>query len=613
MKWRLSRAPSVSEQLSSEVRKLQASRRQALLKQLLAIQYLARQGIALRGHSETEGNLVQLLVAWAKECSALKAWLKDKKYLSHDIVNEQVCIMGKSVLRCILTSIKQTDPAWYAIVADEARDVANREQLNVTIRWVSAEYAVNEDPVGLFCLPDTTANTLVMVIKDVLLRCGLSLSLCRGQGYDGASNMQGRRSGVVARILDESPSALPLHCFAHSLNLCLQDAGRQIILLRDALDIVREIGKLIKYSPKRSHLLCQKLAESETSGANIKTLCPTRWTARTAAIGAVLKDYAVLMDTMAEVNQTTHDEYGIKAGGILSLMEKYDTFFGLKLAYLLFATAEEVSKTLQRKDVSLQEALSAVTLAKAFYQRQRKEEAFTTFYDGVVNTASELNVSAPSLPRYRRAPARIDGGSQPHRFASPRDYHRSLYYQACDLLVNELEMRFQQKDLLPSAIALESLLLKAACGEDFSEDLKRVEESCYKNDFDFISLKTQLSLLADVIKQASPCVRRVTSVRTIADAMNSQEVYKSLLSEVHKLIRLFLTLPVTSATSERTFSALRRLLTYLRATMTEKRLNNCLMLHVHKDVTDSLNITAIAEEFVSTNDDRKKHFGSFVV
>ena len=32
----------------------------------------------LRGHSETEGNLVQLLVAWAKECSALKAWLQDK-------------------------------------------------------------------------------------------------------------------------------------------------------------------------------------------------------------------------------------------------------------------------------------------------------------------------------------------------------------------------------------------------------------------------------------------------------------------------------------------------------------------------------------------------------
>ena len=80
-------------------------------------------------------------------------------------------------------------------------------------------------------------------IKDVLVRCGLPLSLCRGQGYDGASSMQGMRTGVVTQVLSESAAALPLHCFAHSLNLCLEDAERQIKLLRDALEIVREMGK----------------------------------------------------------------------------------------------------------------------------------------------------------------------------------------------------------------------------------------------------------------------------------------------------------------------------------------------------------------------------------
>ena len=43
-----------------------------------------------------------------------------------------------------------------------------------------------------------------------------------------------------------------------------------MIPLRDALDIVRDIVKLIKYFSKRSHLLCQKLAESDTTSANIK-------------------------------------------------------------------------------------------------------------------------------------------------------------------------------------------------------------------------------------------------------------------------------------------------------------------------------------------------------
>jgi len=36
-----------------------------------------------------------------------------------------------------------------------------------------------------------------------------------------------------------------------------------------------------------------------------------------------LKDYSILMDTMEDINMTTHDDYGTKAGGILHLMEKF--------------------------------------------------------------------------------------------------------------------------------------------------------------------------------------------------------------------------------------------------------------------------------------------------
>ena len=141
--------------------------------------------------------------------------------------------------------INLNSPSWYSIIADEATDIANREQLNVSIRWV------NDDPLGLFSLPNTKADTLTKAIKqDILTRCVLPISMCRGQAYDGASNMQGERTGVAARIKNENPASIPVHCFAHSLNLCLQDFGRKIPLLRDALDSVREISKLINLSPK---------------------------------------------------------------------------------------------------------------------------------------------------------------------------------------------------------------------------------------------------------------------------------------------------------------------------------------------------------------------------
>ena len=171
-------------------------------------------------------------------------------------------------------------------------------------------------------------------------------------------------------------------------------------LLRNALDTVREIGKLIKFSPKRSHLFNQKLIEAYSDPVvTVKSLCLTRWTAITSAIEAVLKDYSILMDTMAKINTTTHDVYGLKAGGILTALDKFNTLFGLKLGHILFAAAEQVSKTLQGKDTTLQEALSAVNLASAFYWRQRTDEAFNRFYDRVTENAQQLAVGEPELQK----------------------------------------------------------------------------------------------------------------------------------------------------------------------------------------------------------------------
>ena len=284
MKWNLSRRQSIAQQFNSESYKQQDSRRYG---QLTAIKFLLRQGIALRGHVEKEGNLYQLLSAWTKNNDVAKSWIGVGKYMSHDIINELVTIMGQKVLHEILSKIKGQNPQWYAIIEDEATDVNYTEQFNVSIGFVDDDYVISEDAIGLTNL-HTCAETIYSVIKDLLLRCALPLSLCRGQAYDGAAVMKGIRSGVATRIKKDTPQALPVHCLAHSLNLCLQDAGRNIKLLRDAIDIVREIAQLINYSPKRKHLFSEKLLDSETPG--IKPLCPTTWTARTSAIEAVIRD-----------------------------------------------------------------------------------------------------------------------------------------------------------------------------------------------------------------------------------------------------------------------------------------------------------------------------------
>ena len=66
---------------------------------------------------------------------------------------------------------------------------------------------------------------------------------------------------------------------------------------------------------------------------------------------------------------------------------------------------------------------------------------------------------------------------------------------------------------------------------------------------------------------------------------------------------------MTSATTERTFSTLRRLKNYLRSTMSQKRLNHVVVLHTHKERIDELDLLATAREFVSANDRRRAYFG----
>lgn len=91
-----------------------------------------------------------------------------------------------------------------SIIADEVTDVSNKEQLNLSLRWVSCDFEIHERPVELIHVPSTDANTIATMIQDCLVRFSLPITQCRGQAYDGAANMSGHVSGVAARLQKEN-------------------------------------------------------------------------------------------------------------------------------------------------------------------------------------------------------------------------------------------------------------------------------------------------------------------------------------------------------------------------------------------------------------------------
>ena len=586
--------------------------REMLMKLLSSIRYLSRQGLALRGHNESadtlDGNLYQLLLLLSENDRPMREWLSKREYISPDIVNELITTMGPCVLRNILAKVKEA--MWYAIIADEATDISHNEVMCISVRWVDVQYNIHEDVLGLVQLPDTKSDTLFSVIKDVLIRCTLSLSMCRGQAYDGAAIMSGIRSGVQALVKKECDCALYFHCLAHSLNLCVQEVSKRVDLLRNILNLVFELEKLIKFSPKRSALfstLSKQLAFSNgenTTGTSLRTLCPTRWTVRHTAIESILLNYDTLKATLEEVEKG-HDEYAAKAHGMLIQLEMFDTFFELTLAHLIFSTCEQLSINLQSVDITVQEAINGTQLLVKHLKSQRAESKFDAFYMNVLSQASS-KTEPPSLPRARKAPRRYDPGQDPHRYSVPKDRYRHIFFESLEVVCGEVERRFEQSDL-QLAQEIECLLLSAADGNVI--EITDAVSKFIEDDIDKSRLSIQLPMVQDMIKTAMDgSIKKTTNLRTIAQAMDKSNIFKNMLSEIDKLLKIYFTIPITSATAERGFSSLRRLKTFLRSSMTQSRLNNLLLLYIHTHLTDCIDLTSVAKQF---NSRRINYFGHY--
>ena len=194
------------------------------------------------------------------------------------------------------------------------------------------------------------------------------------------------------------------------------------------------------------HWLCsQKYMSPEIQLPSLKPLCPTRWTVRTGAIDAVLKNYLVIQQTLEEIREESSGDISSKSSGLISLMDKFDMYFGLKLSHIVFVAIEQLATTLQAKDVNAQICTGAVNATKSFLQRQRDDSAFTSFFDSVTEESTDTT-DIPKLPRKCKVPRRFDNGTrQQHHFKSPTEYFRQQYFQVFDVLIQELERRFDQE------------------------------------------------------------------------------------------------------------------------------------------------------------------------
>ena len=88
--------------------------------------------------------------------------------------------MGHKLLRLLLRDIKSRQ--WIAMLADETRDISNREQLVLCLRYITEKYEVYEDVIGIYQLDNTTASTVHSALKDFFFSAGYIICLLQRSG-----------------------------------------------------------------------------------------------------------------------------------------------------------------------------------------------------------------------------------------------------------------------------------------------------------------------------------------------------------------------------------------------------------------------------------------------
>ncbi|KAK9513193.1 hypothetical protein VZT92_026749 [Zoarces viviparus] len=114
----------------------------------------------------------------------------------------------------------------------------------------------------------------------------------------------------------------------------------------------------------------------------------------------------------------------------------------------------------------------------------------------------------------------------------------------------------------------------------------------------------------------------VAYVTSILQEKRSDEKFQELFEKAEAMVEKLGLEPVQiphqrappkrfTAEAERSFSALKKLKTWLRSTMSQQRLNNVSVCHVHQATLDKIELKDVGQQFISVNDRRRYLFGVF--
>ncbi|CAF1365977.1 unnamed protein product, partial [Adineta ricciae] len=592
----------------------EATNRKILSSIIKCIMFIAKQNLAFRGHdddgidhksSENLGNIVFALKNLAdnhfillgnfKELILFRADSGDKMlethlhtaaknamYMSAEIQNQLINICGNMIKEEIVRHVIEKKK-FYSIIADGTSDISGTEQLSLSIRYLSYDndqIDIKEDFIGFTPVADGSAKGISEKIMDYLRAVGLDLAYLRGQGYDGCSVMSGHLGGVQKLISNIEPKAIYVHCASHSLDLAICDAcdDRNIQLF---FGTIKNIVRFISSSPKRQNLLKSAIGATscDTKRKKLTKLVEHRWVEKHTSVLVFKQLFSGVVIFLEHMIESSDSETSANSLAYFKSVKDLDFIICLFVVSRVFAILKPYTEMLQSKNCELIQLYDniqnvATHLAELKYDTTKFEEL-----------TAELEVFCRDNDIIFTLPRR-------NKYNNVNDYLKSIYKKFIDTTLSELGARFSEHqrsiiyiiNLLPSNVVDKTLMDVENIFRFYESDLPAKNADLVKAEFELWQHKW---------KKSSADERTSNIISTL----NSLLPIKSFYPNLYCLFEIFAVLPVTVATAERSFSTMKRIKTTLRNSIGDNRLSDLALIHIHRDIANSLDVEDIIDIF----------------
>ena len=481
------------------------------------------------------------------------------KLISKTTQNELLFIIGAKIQENIVVKIKES--IFFSVLMDETQDVSCKEQATVIIRYVEQCGKIAEEFIGFNQAIDLTGQGLSLLLKNFLKKLGLNIWKCRGQGCDGAAAMMGKMKGCATLIQTKFPLAFPVHCFSHRLNLVLSKSC-QIRSICNAFSILSKVCDYIKSSTVRTQKIEHLIKTTYSDGMRRRrliTLSPTRWVQRHDAVIVFIK----MLPAIAKFLSLETDS---QAKIPLSAIQPPKFVIGIKVSEAVMVHTIYVSELLQKVDQDLGQAYNHIHRLTSTIKDMRCS-ADKKFHDIFIQAQSLSEEIGGDLLTPRTTRFQVHRQNLPAR-STEENYRKNDFIPFVDCVLVQLEECFGCDNVAP-AMVFQELMPGYQC----EVSCKRVREAA-------------LLYIDDIGRRETVVVAEIERwFLLLQDCTNFDETFQydlacsirkgreSLFPSIEIMLRLFGTLPVTTASAERSFSSLKRLKTYLRSTNGEERLN----------------------------------------